>query len=250
MTADALPSHAAPRRPRVAHRTVPSFGLAVAMHALLFIGMSVAVRWKTDSEAAAVAELWAPLPPVMEVAPPPPPIEVKPEPKPEPPPPKEPEIVEKQEKKAPPKKEEKKPDIDKKKLEEQRRQKELETQREAMRKDEAARLERQSGTPAVTAAVSGRGTDTGWSAQVIACIRPHIAFSVPENTAPEVHAEFRLEVLPTGEQVAVRLTRASNLPGFDAAAERAIRRCDPIPRQKDGTVPGAFDIRLRPAEMR
>lgn len=249
MTADALPAHAAPRRPRVAHRTVPSFGLAVAMHVLLFIGLSVAVRWKTHSDAAAVAELWGPLPPVMVVAPPPPPVEVKPEPRPEPPPPpKEPDIVEKQE--APPKKEEKKPDIDKKKLEEQRRQKELEAQREATRKEEAARIEKQLSAAPATSAVTGRGTDAGWIAQVIACIRPHIAFSVPDNTAPEVHAEFRLEALPTGEQVAVRLTRSSNLPGFDSAAERAIRRCDPIPRQKDGTVPGTFVLVVRPMEMR
>jgi colicin import membrane protein len=250
MTAD-TPSALAPRRPRVAHHTVPSFGLALAMHVLLFIGMSVAVRWKTEGEAAAVAEVWGPLPPVMEVAPPPPPpVEVKPEPKPEPPPPKEPDIVEKQEKKAPPKKEEKKPDIDKKKLEEQRRLKELEQQREVIRKEEAARLERQLGPTTASTPVAGRGTDAGWNAQVIACIRPHIAYAVPEYTSSDVHAEFRLEVLPTGEQVAVRLTRPSNLPGFDAAAERAIRRCDPIPRQKDGTVPRTFVLVVRPVEMR
>jgi colicin import membrane protein len=250
----------APRRPRVGHRTAPSFMLALLMHGLLFGGMTIAVRWKTEAEAPAVAEVWGALPPVMEVAPappppPPPPPEVKREP--EPPPAKEPEIVEKQEKKAPPKKEEKKveekkPEPDRKKLEEERQRKQLEAQREAIRKEEAARLEKQlAGTPgAAPSQAQGRGTDSGWEAQVKSCVRPHVAYNVPEGTTFEVRAEFAVEVLPTGEQVAVRLTRPSNLPGFDAAAERAIRRCDPIPRQKDGTVPRSFTLILRPVEMR
>ena len=98
--------------------------------------------------------------------------------------------------------------------------------------------------------VAGRGTDSGYNARVIACIRPHIVFNVPDGMSADVRAEFSVELLPTGEQVAVRLMRSSNLPGFDAAAERAIRRCDPMPRKNDGTVPGSFIFGVRPVEMR
>lgn len=255
----AIPAPQAPRTAPLAHRTGPSFLLALVVHALLLAGMSLAVRWKTSVEAPAVAQVWGALPPVMELtAPTPPPApEPKPEPTPEPkeePKPKAPDIVEKQEKKPPPKKEEKKkeekkpPEADKKKEQAQR-----EAERERLRKEEAERLQRQLGAPASAvgpASPGSRGTDAGWNAQIIACIRPHIAYSVPEHTSAEVAAEFRLELLPTGEQQSVHLIRASGLPGFDAAAERAIRRCDPIPRQKDGSVPRSFVLVLRPVQMR
>lgn len=250
----------APRRPRIGHRTIPSFVLALGMHSLLFIGMAVAVRWKTDAEAPAVAEVWGALPPVMEVAPappppPPPPPEVKREP--EPPPVKEPEIVEKQEKKAPPKKEEKKEEkkdekkeAEKKKLDEQRQQKALEAQRDAIRKEEEARLEKQLGAAPGTAAVSGRGSDPGYEAQVRAKILRELSFAVPDNTSPDVYADVDVGVYPTGEVREVRITKPSGMPAYDQALERAIRAASPLPKRKDGNVGPTIPLRFRPVEMR
>lgn len=245
MPAKALTARAAPRRPRIAHRTVPSFGLALAMHALLFVGMSIAVRWKTDAESPAVAQLWGALPPVMEVAPPPPPPPaIKPEPKPEPAPLKTPDIVEKQEKKAPPKKEEKKPDIDKKKLEEQQRQQELEDFRKLM----AAQVEKQVG-PTQQTPTAGRGDPT-YNALLASIIKFRIEFPVPENTSPSVYADVQVEVLPTGEVVDVRIVKSSGMPEYDAAVERAVRRSSPLPKRNDGTVGPTIPLRFRPVEVR
>jgi colicin import membrane protein len=73
---------------------------------------------------------------------------------------------------------------------------------------------------------------------------------VPEGTPPTVTAEFRVELLPDASVASVALLKPSALPGYDAAAERAIRRCDPFPRKRDGTVDRTIIVTLRPVEMR
>jgi len=251
------------RTPPAASRTGPSFALALTMHVLLFLGMSLAVRWNTKPQTPAVAQVWSALPPIMEVTPPPQPTPT-PQPQPQPAPPLEkPDIALEKQKKEQAQRRQKEEEKRKKEQEAKRKaeaeaqakaqaqQKAEQAQREALRKEEAERLLKQLSAAAPAAAPSdGAGQDTGWHAQVIGCIRPHIAYSVPENTSAQVYAEFELDLLPTGEQVAVRLTRASQLPGFDAAAERAIRRCNPIPRRTDGTVLRRFVLVVRPVEMR
>ncbi|MDZ7653733.1 MAG: TonB family protein [Burkholderiaceae bacterium] len=73
---------------------------------------------------------------------------------------------------------------------------------------------------------------------------------MPESTSPNVYADFRVELLPDGAVASVRLVRASGLSGYDAAAERAIRRCDPFPRKRDGSLDRTVDVRMYPAEPR
>ena len=105
-------------------------------------------------------------------------------------------------------------------------------------------------TTAGTTSSGVRGSDGGYSALVIGCIRPHIVFVVPAGTAASVYADFRVELLPDGAVASVRLVRASGLPGYDEAAERAIRRCDPFPRKRDGTLDRTIDVRMYPVEPR
>ena len=84
------------------------------------------------------------------------------------------------------------------------------------------------------------------------CIRPHIAFNVPDGLQPRQHvAEFEVQLLPTGEQVGPpRLLRASGLAAYDSAVERAIRRCDPFPRPREGTMPRSLILKFDPVETR
>jgi colicin import membrane protein len=133
--------------------------------------------------------------------------------------------------------------------------------REAVRKAEEARMLAQAaggspgggaagsaaGRPGGTAAGAGGG-DATYAGQLIALIRPRIAFAVPENTPASVHAEFQVDLLPTGEILAVKKLKASGLPGYDEAVERAIRRTDPFPRKRDGTVERTVIIRFRPVD--
>ncbi len=266
MTAATVDRH--PRLPGRGDNLPSSFGLALVMHALLFGGMTLAVQWRTQPAAPAVAELWSSLPPlqvlpepiVVPPAPPPPP---RPAPEPE----READIALKVEKKAPPKieppKEEKK--IEPKKPEPKKEEKKVEAKKVEAKKEEPERprtdLERlmaqaqaaatPGGAPTPGAVVSGvSGRDAGYSALVVGCIRPHIVFVVPEGTGANVYAQFSVELLPDGSVGNVRLVRASGLAGYDAAAERAIRRCDPFPRNREGKVERNLTLTLRPVETR
>jgi colicin import membrane protein len=194
------------------------------------------------------------------------------------------DIVLKQEKKAPPKVEPPAPDLrkieaekrraeaEKKRLEAEKKQRETELKklaeakaraeeekrdeqrRETVRKSEEARVLAQAGSggspagsPGGSAGAAGRG-DPGYVGQLIALIRPRIVFAVPEGTSPNVHAEFQVDLLPTGEIMALRKLKASGLPGYDEAVERAIRRTDPFPRKRDGSVERTVIIRFRPVD--
>jgi colicin import membrane protein len=270
-----------PRLPRRGDNLPSSFGLALAMHALLFGGMTLAVQWRTQPAAPAVAELWSSLPPLPVappepiVAPPPPPPPPKPAPEPEreadialkvekkPPPkieppkeekkvePKKPEPKKEEPKKEAPKKEEKKVEakkVEPKVEEPERPRTDLER---LMAQAQAAATAPPGGTPAASGVVSGvRGSDAGYSALVVGCVRPHIVFVVPEGTGANVYAQFAVELLPDGSVGNVRLVRPSGLAGYDAAAERAIRRCDPFPRNREGKVERNLTLTLRPVETR
>jgi colicin import membrane protein len=137
-----------------------------------------------------------------------------------------------------------------------------EERREAVRNAEQARMLAQAaggspggsaagsvgGRPGGTAAAGAGGGDATYAGQLIALIRPRIIFAVPENTPASIHAEFQVDLLPTGEILAVRKLKASGLPGYDEAVERAIRRTDPFPRKRDGTVDRTVIIRFRPVD--
>jgi len=235
------------------------------MHALLVFGMWFAVQWRTSSEAPAVAELWAPLAPIEPPAPappPPPPAPPQPEaPKPDAdivekqqvkphapqqpsPPPVERRPIEKVEpKKTEPKKVETKPSPE----QIAREQRQAEERRQA----EIARVTGQAVGAARSALASPGVMSDTYKGLINKCIRPHIVFAVPEGTSDQVYAEFKVDLLPTGEQAAPpQLTKPSGLPGYDDAADRAIIRCDPFPRDRDGTVPRSFTLRMYPTETR
>jgi colicin import membrane protein len=87
---------------------------------------------------------------------------------------------------------------------------------------------------------------------VVGCIRPHIVFNVPDGVKPKQHvAEFEVQLLPTGEQAtAPRLLKASGLGAYDQAVERAIRRCDPFPRPREGAMPRSLRLTFDPVDTR
>jgi colicin import membrane protein len=270
MAAVALSTGRAPRR----HDPLAApFGLALLMHALLFGAMTLAVQWRTQPQAPIVAELWSGLPalPAPEAAVPPPP----PAPAPVPVAPERPADITLEQKKLregrtePPRKAE--PRKEDKKAEPRAEARKAEPRREEAKAPPLlppppgdldrimaqARAGEQPGVASaagVTGAAAGgstvRGADASYAAQVIACIRPHIVFTVAEGASPAVYADFRVELLPDGSVAGVRLLRASGLPGYDAAAERAIRRCDPFPRKRDGSIDRTIDVRMYPVEAR
>jgi len=241
------------RHPPGQDRITISFLIALATHALLFGAMTWAVQWRTQPQAPVVAELWGALPPPAPIAAPEPVVVPPPLPKPEPEPtPREPDIALKQEKKAPPKVEEKK--VETKKVE----AKKDAAKAEPVESAELRRIREQlaaagptapAGTTGPAAATGGGAREATWFGQISGCIRQHLSFPVPEGTPTSVYAEFRVELLPDASVAGVRLVKASGLPGYDAAAENAIRSCNPFPRARDGTLPmRSVPVVMRPAD--
>jgi colicin import membrane protein len=95
--------------------------------------------------------------------------------------------------------------------------------------------------PAVGAAVGAeaggaQGAALGsWGAKVSSQIRASTVFAIPPDLRGNPKAEFALTVMPDGSIGSLRLTRSSGVPAWDQAAERAIRRADPLPRPPPGT---------------
>ena len=264
---------ASTRRPR--HRwhapekgSGPAFALSLLAHALLFLSIAFVVQWKSEPVGTVSAELWNLPPPaaVQQPAPAPPPTPAKVEPPPPPEPPRKAEIVE--EKKAPPKVEPKKEPPPPKKEE----PKKIEPAKkvEPPKKDEARlaaqeaaqlkaaaeartkQLLAQAGTASTAGAAPGGGRSDKYAAQVVSCIRPWIIFNVPDTISPQQYvAIFEVTLLPTGEQTgAPRLIKASGLAPYDQAVERAIRRCDPFPPPREGTMPRSVRLSFDPVETR
>ena len=274
-------SAAAPsRRPR--HRwhapergSGPAFALSLLAHAVLFIAIAFMVRWKSEPVAAVSAELWS-LPPASVQQPTPPPapkplIAEPPPPPPEPEPPRKAEIVVEQ-KKPPPKVEPKKvmpPDPPKKQdtkaadlkraVEEKREadlkkaeQQKTEAERQAAQKAALNRVLAQAGPTTGASSSAGAGLSNAYRAQIAGCIRPHIIFNVPDTIRPQQYtAQFEVVLLPTGEQATdPKLLKASGLAAYDQAVERAIRRCNPFPPPKEGTMPRSVTLSFDPVETR
>lgn len=89
-----------------------------------------------------------------------------------------------------------------------------------------------------------------WSGKVRACVRQNITIDVPANTPKgRFQTEYRLKLLPTGEQAgAPVLVRPSGWSAYDAAVERAIRRCNPLPREPGYQMPGEIRLVFDPVE--
>lgn len=259
-------------------RSAPALGLSLLVHGALFIAIAFAVRWKTEPAGTVAVELWGGLPPAAIEAPPrpapppvvaPPPVEPEPRkadivekpveppkkvPKVEPPPkPEPPKKIEPPKKVEPPKKAAPDPELLK-------REAEAKAAAAAAEKRQLAAVERAmvaaggsaAGAPGGSPAAGPGGIARGYESQVVGCIRPHIAFNVPDGLQPKQHvARFEVQLLPTGEQIgAPRLLRASGLAAYDSAVERAIRRCDPFPRPREGTMPRSLILEFDPVETR
>jgi colicin import membrane protein len=79
-------------------------------------------------------------------------------------------------------------------------------------------------------------TDAGYQAKIAAKVKSNTSFTGSTDVPGNPKATFRVEQLPTGEILSVRLTKSSGVPQFDDAVERGINRSSPLPPKNDGTV--------------
>ncbi len=225
--------------------------LAVLVHVALIAFLVYGIRWQTQIqdvvEVDLVRQVPTPPPAVKEEPPPVPKVEPKPEPKPDPkpepkpPPPKKPDIAlkEKEKPKPPPKPEPVKPPPETKPkfdpVKDVLAKEEKDRAMARMIADEERKLKQQKDAAAATQADTARSKAlAGYSERIRAKIRGNIV--LPADIKGNPSALFKVVQLPSGEIMAVQLTRSSGHAGYDAAVERAILKSSPLPKPDDPSL--------------
>lgn len=123
----------------------------------------------------------------------------------------------------------------------------------AREKAEAARLDkiRQEDLKRMAGAMGSTGSaakstapraDAGYVAAITAAIKSNTAYGGSTTMPGNPKAIFKVEQLPTGEIMSVRLVKSSGVPEFDRAVENGIKKASPLPKKKDGTVERVLDV--------
>ena len=147
----------------------------------------------------------------------------------------------------------KKAEAEKKKKEEEAAKLAEARKKAAAEKAEAAKLEklRQEDLKRMAGAMGSTGTaekstgprsDDGYIAAITAAIKSATSYGGSTTMPGNPRAVFKVEQLPTGEVMSVRLVKSSGVPEFDRAVENGIRKASPLPKRKDGTVARTADI--------
>ncbi|MGI4717603.1 MAG: cell envelope integrity protein TolA [Janthinobacterium lividum] len=151
------------------------------------------------------------------------------------------------------KKEAEKKEADKKKAEKLAADKAAKEKAEKAAKAEAAKLEkfRQDELKRIAGAMGSTGSaakstapkaDAGYVAAITAAIKSNTAYGGSTTMPGNPKAVFKVEQLPTGEIMSVRLVKSSGVPEFDRAVENGIKKASPLPKKKDGTVERTLDV--------
>jgi colicin import membrane protein len=112
--------------------------------------------------------------------------------------------------------------------------------KEAMRGDALGAAGIQGGT-ADRNQRGGGGTDSGYAAQIRACVQPRVIYPIPPRSGPNPRVQFRATLTSEGRLRSVEIRRSSGIPAFDRAVENGIRACDPFPRPPSGRYPAYID---------
>jgi uncharacterized caspase-like protein len=86
-----------------------------------------------------------------------------------------------------------------------------------------------------------------YAASVQAAIRPNITFN-PQNISGNPAVEIYISLAADGAINARTITQSSGVPDWDRAAIAALDKTKRLPKNADGSVPGALTLILRPKE--
>jgi colicin import membrane protein len=84
--------------------------------------------------------------------------------------------------------------------------------------------------------------DSGYLASITSKIKSTTSYAGSTDLAGNPRVVFKIEELPTGEIMSVKLVKSSGVPGFDDAVEKGIIKSSPLPKKKDGTVERTLEI--------
>ncbi|MCS0597413.1 cell envelope integrity protein TolA [Massilia agri] len=113
---------------------------------------------------------------------------------------------------------------------------------EKLRQDELKRIAGAMGSTGTAAKSTGPRADAGYVAAITAAIKSNTAYGGSTTMPGNPKAIFKVEQLPTGEIMSVRLVKSSGVPEFDRAVENGIKKASPLPKKKDGTVERTLDV--------
>jgi colicin import membrane protein len=208
--------------------------LALAVHLLFFFLLYFGFRWQAQPPEDFMVEMWDSLPDAQPVPeqPPQPPIKAEPKAQPKVTTPVLPPVkaeIEVRDKKA----EQKKKQAEEKAraAAKEKELRELEAYSERLRQAEQARIRAE--VDAATATQVGKYQD-----MIRAKVRRNIV--MPPDVPESAKAEFRVTLLPGGDVLDVVLLRSSGHAAYDAAAERAIYKAQPLPVPTDAALQKMF----------
>lgn len=115
--------------------------------------------------------------------------------------------------------------------------------KDELRKAEMQRMMAQAtGTSGTAAKSTAPRMDSGYIAGITAKIKANTTFLGSTDMPGNPRAQFKVDQLPTGEIISVRMTKSSGVPAFDDAVEKGIIKSSPLPKKKDGTVERTLSI--------
>ena len=142
------------------------------------------------------------------------------------------------------------------------------TEQEAQRKEDAAKaqaeakqleaqrqtnLQRMAGLAGATgapgstgAALQSSGPSASYAGRIRASIKPNIVFNDDITGNPVAEVEVRTS--PDGTIISRKLTTPSGVASWDDAVLKAIDKTGKLPKDTDGRVPSALEIRFRPKD--
>ena len=111
-----------------------------------------------------------------------------------------------------------------------------------VRADEMRRITAGAGTSGEAPKSTASHIDTGYLASITSKIKSTTSYAGSTDVAGNPRAVFKVEELPTGEIISVKLIKSSGIAGFDEAVERGINKASPLPKKKDGTVARTVEV--------
>jgi colicin import membrane protein len=110
------------------------------------------------------------------------------------------------------------------------------------RDEEMKRITGGAGTAGEAENSTAPRIDTGYLASITSKIKSTTSYPGSTDVPGNPKAVFKVEELPTGEIISVKLVKSSGISAFDDAVEKGIMKASPLPKKKNGTVERTLEI--------
>lgn len=111
-----------------------------------------------------------------------------------------------------------------------------------LRAEEMKRITGGAGSAGEAAKSSAPRIDTGYLASITSKIKSATSYPGSTTVPGNPKAVFKVDELPTGEIISVKLVKSSGISAFDDAVEKGIIKASPLPKKKNGTVERTLEI--------